>query len=151
MLTAGDNVYEMAQFHFHAPSEHLVGGKGFAMEAHFVHKKAKGAGLGVLGVFIAEGVASPAFARIADAFPKDVGNETAGPDVDPRALLPRSLNYWKYEGSLTTPPCTEVVDWMVCQQPVSAAKEDIAKFTAMYAMNARPAQQIDRRFILQSS
>ena len=149
-LATGDDKYEMTQFHFHAPSEHLIGGKNFAMEAHFVHQKASNAGLGVLGVFLVEGEANPVFGQLADAFPKDAGNEAAAPEIDPSDLLPRSMAYWKYEGSLTTPPCSEVVDWIVCQQPVPAARTEIAKFTALYAMNARPAQQIDRRLILQS-
>jgi carbonic anhydrase len=65
--------------------------------------------------------------------------------------LPGSLQYWRYEGSLTTPPCAETVDWIVCLNPVTVAREDIARFTALYPMNARPVQELGRRFVLQSS
>ncbi|MGX5806163.1 carbonic anhydrase [Bradyrhizobium sp. Arg314] len=151
-LTVGDAQYELVQFHFHAPSEHLVGGKHYPMEAHFVHQKAGGKGLGVIGVFIDEGAANHTFKAIAGAFPKAADSEADAPDdASPQNLLPRSLKYWKYAGSLTTPPCAETVDWMVCKSPITADKADIAKFTALYPMNARPAQPIDRRFVLRSS
>jgi len=150
-LTAGDVVSELVQFHFHAPSEHRVDGQLFPMEAHFVHSKANGDGLGVLGVFLVEGKPNPTFALLADAFPKQAGAEAPAPaGADPRDLAPASLKYWKYEGSLTTPPCSEVVDWWVCSDPVEVAKADIAKFTALYSMNARPVQDAARRLILQS-
>jgi carbonic anhydrase len=121
------------------------------MEAHFVLKKTNGDGLGVVGVFLEEGAPNRSFATIATAFPKTEGDEAAAPDdANPAGLLPRRTNYWRYEGSLTTPPCSETVDWMVCMAPVGVAKADIAKFTALYPMNARPVQQVNRRFVLRS-
>lgn len=150
-LAAGDNSYELVQFHFHAPSEHLINGKHFPMEAHFVHSNAASGALGVLGVFLIEGRSNQAFARIADTFPLNAGDEAPAPTgAGPRGLVPKSLKYWKYEGSLTTPPCSEIVDWMVCMDPMEVAKADIAKFTALYSMNARPVQEARRRFILRS-
>jgi carbonic anhydrase len=149
-LSRGDRTYELLQFHFHHPSEHLVEGRRSAMEAHFVHQSADRRSLAVLGVFLASGGANPAFARLAAAFPATVGKEAALDGVDPKGLLPTSLAYWSYEGSLTTPPCSEIVDWMVARQPVEVAAADIAKFAALFPMNARPVLADNRRFILSS-
>lgn len=147
-LDRGDKAYELVQFHFHAPSEHRVDGKAFPMEVHFVHKNASG-GLGVIGVFMVPGAANAAFAGLAAAFPSEAGKEAAVM-VDPRGLLPGKLGYWTYEGSLTTPPCSEIVDWMVAKEPIEVAAADIEKFTRLYAMNARPTLATNRRFILSS-
>jgi carbonic anhydrase len=149
-LSRGGKSYEMLQFHFHAPSEHLVHGKAFPMEVHFVHKDAASGALGVLGVFIAPGSANDAFASLAAAFPAEEGAK-APLEIDPNALLPKGLAYWAYEGSLTTPPCSEIVDWVVAKQPIEVAAADIARFTGLYAHNARPALQANRRYILSSS
>ncbi|OHV79670.1 carbonic anhydrase [Ensifer sp. LCM 4579] len=150
-LKRGDKTYELVQYHFHAPSEHLVEGKSFAMEAHFVHKHAETGALGVFGVFIIPGAENATFASLAAKFPQKPGEETALDAVDPHRLLPASLDYWAYEGSLTTPPCSEIVDWMVAKTPIEAAASDIEKFTALYSMNARPALSANRRYVLSSS
>jgi len=149
-LSRGDRTYELLQFHFHHPSEHLVAGRRWAMEVHFVHQSADRRSLGVLGVFVASGAANPTFARLAAAFPAAVSKEAALDGVDPKGLLPPSLAYWSYEGSLTTPPCSEIVDWMVAMQPVEVDAADIARFAALYPMNARPVLADNRRFILSS-
>ncbi len=149
-LMRGDQSYSLLQFHFHAPSEHLVDGKSFPMEVHFVHKSAQGSGLGVLGVFVQSGAAHETMSILAASFPGKAGGE-ADITVDPNALLPSSLSYWTYEGSLTTPPCSEVVDWMVLREPLSVADGDIARFTELYDGNARPVLPMNRRFILSSS
>lgn len=149
-LNRGDRNYELLQFHFHAPSEHHVDGKAFPMEVHFVHKAESGA-LGVLGVFFKPGETNAEFARLAAAFPAREGEKGVANEVDPLGLVPKSLQYWTYEGSLTTPPCSEIVDWMVAMETVEVASADIEKFTALYPMNSRPALAANRRFILASS
>lgn len=149
-LRRGDKTYELVQYHFHAPSEHLVEGKNFAMEVHFVHKHPETGGLGVLGVFLTPGAANETFASLAARFPQKAGEEAALDAVDARGLLPAALKYWAYEGSLTTPPCSEIVDWMVAMEPVEVDPADIEKFTALYSMNARPALSGNRRYILAS-
>jgi carbonic anhydrase len=149
-LSRGDRAYGLLQFHFHHPSEHLVEGRRSAMEAHFVHQSVDRGTLGVLGVFLAAGAANPDFARLAATFPAVAGQEATLDGVDPTGLLPPSLAYWSYEGSLTTPPCSEIVDWMVARQPVEVAEADIARFAALYPMNARPVLADNRRFILSS-
>ena len=150
-LRSHGDVYDLVQFHFHAPSEHPVDGKHFPMEVHFVHKKQVMGGLGVLGIFLEAGEPNAAFAAIAGAFPHGHEQEAEAPEgADPNGFLPKSLKYWKYEGSLTTPPCSEVVDWMVLTNPIEVAQADIDKFTALFPMNARPAQHPNRRFVLVS-
>jgi carbonic anhydrase len=149
-LRPGGSAYEMLQYHFHHPSEHLVDDKPFAMEAHFVHKDVASDELGVLGVFLVSGQANSTFARLAAAFPAEAGAEVAADDVDPRRLLPAQLGYWFYEGSLTTPPCTEDVDWMVASVPVEVAASDIQRFARLFPNNARPVVPANRRFILSS-
>ncbi len=151
-LRRGDKTYDLVQYHFHAPSEHLVEGKSFPMEVHFVHKQAETGALGVFGVFLVPGVANKTFASLAAAFPQKAGDEASLHGVvDPSGLLPSALSYWAYEGSLTTPPCSEIVDWMVAMNPIEVDPADIKKFTALYSMNARPALVTNRRYILSSS
>ncbi|RWD61378.1 MAG: carbonic anhydrase [Mesorhizobium sp.] len=146
-LTRGDRIYELIQFHFHAPSEHHVAGKSFPMEAHFVHKDTTSENLGVLGVFLTPGATNASFADLAAVFPPQPGAEMAV-EVDPRGLLPASLSYWTYEGSLTTPPCTENVEWMLAKQPVEVDATHIDRFASLYPQNARPIRSANRRFIL---
>lgn len=149
-LTRGSRTYDLLQYHFHAPSEHRVDGQPFPMEAHFVHRERESGALGVLGVFLTPGATNATFARLAAAFPARAGDEAAVDDVDPSGLLPASLAYWLYEGSLTTPPCSEIVDWMVVREPLEVDAADIDKFTALYSANARPVRPSNRRFILSS-
>ena len=150
-LMLGPVKYKLVQVHFHRPSEHLIAGKNFPMEAHFVHR-ADGGGLAVVGVLMAAGRANAAFSRIAATMPAKEGEPVkADTGINPNALLPSSRGYYRYSGSLTTPPCAEVVEWLVLRTPVRVADTDVASFAKLYPMNARPAQQINRRFVLQSS
>jgi len=149
-LVVGDRRYGLAQFHFHHPSEHLVGGKGFAMEAHFVHTTAEG-DVAVIGVFLAPGRINPVFNKIVSTMPAEEGPPApADRAIDPHGLLPAKHSYYRYEGSLTTPPCTESVDWLLFVEPIEVADTDIARFAKLYPMNARPVQKRSRRFILRS-
>ncbi|BCM17568.1 carbonic anhydrase [Mesorhizobium sp. J8] len=146
-LTRGNRTFELIQFHFHAPSEHRIAGKIFPMEAHFVHKDTKSDSLGVLGVFLTPGATNASFAGLAAAFPPWPGTAMAV-EVDPNGLLPASLGYWTYEGSLTTPPCSENVEWMLAKEPVEVDPADIEHFLSLYPFNARPILSPNRRFIL---
>lgn len=149
-LHMGDRVYMLKQFHFHHPSEHLVEGKRFAMEAHFVHAAADG--LAVVGVLMVAGKPNAVFRKIVATMPSKEGSPVpADPAIDPGALLPAQRGYFHYRGSLTTPPCSETVDWIVLTHPIEVDEGDIARFEKIYPMNARPLQNRDRRFILSSS
>jgi carbonic anhydrase len=142
--------YSLKQFHFHHPSEHLVESKRFAMEAHFVH--AADDRLAVVGVLLVPGRSNPVFRKIVTTMPAEEGAPVAADAaIDPNRLLPAERSYFHYEGSLTTPPCSETVDWIVLRHPVEVDESDIARFAKLYPMNARPVQQRDRRFILSSS
>ena len=149
-LSRGSSRYELLQYHFHHPSEHLVEGKRFAMEAHFVHQNVQNNDLGVLGVLLVPGTVNPVFAQLAETFPAQTDAEVTVATVDANGLLPAVLSYWYYEGSLTTPPCTENVDWMLAMQSLEVAEADIAKFAALYPANARPAKLTSRQFVLSS-
>lgn len=143
--------YDLLQFHFHHPSEHLVAGKSFDLECHFVHRSAAGE-LAVVGVFIRPGARNSALASVFDAMPDKVGPEkTALGAVDPMALFPKSGGYFRYMGSLTTPPCSEGLTWTVFKEPIEASGEQIQQFAGLFKNNARPVQRRNRRFVVDSN
>jgi carbonic anhydrase len=149
-LTFGGGPYRLLQFHFHHPSEHRIRGKNFPMEAHFVHAHASGA-LAVVGALMVAGKPNPVFSKIITTMPTLEGETVkADPAINPNGLLPRRLAYYRYPGSLTTPPCSETVEWLLLTDPIQVADADIAGFAKLYAMNARPAQNANRRDVLRS-
>jgi carbonic anhydrase len=141
--------YDLAQFHFHHPSEHSVDGERSAMELHFVHRAAAG-GLAVIGVLLVPGAESETLAKIWAKMPAKEGKAALEGPLDLLPLLPKSRAYYRYAGSLTTPPCSETVLWTVFAEPVELSQAQIDAFAALYPMNARPLQQINRRFLLGS-
>jgi carbonic anhydrase len=149
-LTLGDVKYKLLQVHFHRPSEHMIGGKNFPMEAHFVHRNDAG-GLAVVGVLMAEGRPNPAFGKIVKTMPAAEGPAVkADAAIDPHAMLPTRLSYFRYPGSLTTPPCSEVVEWLLLTDPIQVSATAVAAFAKLYPMNARPVQKDNRRYVLRS-
>jgi carbonic anhydrase len=150
-LTLGDVKYKLLQVHFHRPSEHLIGGRNFPMEAHFVHRADTGA-LTVVGVLIATGKPNAAFSQIIATMPAREGPAVkADAGINPNYMLPAKLSYYRYPGSLTTPPCSETVEWLLLTDPIQVAEADVASFAKLYPLNARPAQKDNRRYVLQSS
>ncbi|MBK9229427.1 MAG: carbonic anhydrase family protein [Anaerolineae bacterium] len=142
--------YDLVQFHFHAHSEHALAGELEPMEAHLVHKNAKG-GLAVVGVLLKAGSENPAYAAVLNNLPAEEGEPHAvsGASVDANQLLPTTRTYWRYNGSLTTPPCSEGVQWLVLNTPVELSDAQIAGYTAIYNANARPLQAFNTRaFVL---
>src|SRR5262245_18873432 len=117
-ITVGDKTYELKQFHFHHPSEEKVNGKGFKMVAHLVHAAPDGA-LAVVAVLLQPGAANPLIADLWQHLPAHEGPEQAfdAAQIDVTALLPQDRGYYTFEGSLTTPPCTESVAWFVLKTP----------------------------------
>jgi carbonic anhydrase len=149
-LTGPGGTYKLVQVHFHRPSEHHIGGKSFPMEAHFVHAGAAG-GFAVVGVLMTNGKSNAVFNRIVSTMPEQEGPPVkADPGIDPNGLLPAMRSYYRYSGSLTTPPCSETVDWLLLTTPVAVAEADVARFAKLYPMNARPMQKVARRFVLRS-
>jgi carbonic anhydrase len=146
-MKIGDLAYDLVQFHFHTPSEHTVDEKAMDMEAHFVYQGPQNR-IAVLAAFLVGGPLNPTFARIM-AVAQSIDNSKPNASFDPRLLLPSNLSQtWRYEGSLTTPPCTQSVDWIIFEQHVSVSPGDIAKFRAIFPHNARPIQPLNRRFVL---
>ncbi len=149
-LTIGNLDYEFKQFHFHAPSEHAVDGKRTAMEAHFVHAQ-PGGRIAVIGALMVAGERNKGFSDIIAIAPAEEGEARLRVPLDPASLLPRDRDFYRYEGSLTTPPCSEVVDWNVFTHTVEVAQADIDAFKAIFPMNARPLQPVNRRYLLRGS
>jgi carbonic anhydrase len=148
-LTLGGVAYQLTQYHFHSPSEHTVDGKRFPMEMHLVHKSADDR-LAVVGVFIAEGAHNKAFDPVWANLPRQKGVETHYPrvTVDVDALLPTVRTSYRYDGSLTTPPCSEGVSWIVMTTPIEFSGEQLAAFTRLIKDNNRPVQNLNGRTIL---
>jgi len=140
--------YDLLQCHFHHPSEHQVDGRPYSMEAHFVHKSADG-NLAVVGVFLTPGEEHRELQKLWARMPREGGQKAPGGEpVDIRLMLPASHACYRYAGSLTTPPCSEVVDWLVLRDPIQVSAGQIAQFARLYPANARPVQPPHRRFIL---
>ena len=146
-IEVGGTRYELVQFHFHKPSEEKVDGKSHDMVAHLVHKGADGK-LAVVAVLLDKGGANPTINAIWQNLPKEKEKETsAKATVDAATLLPGDKGYYTFQGSLTTPPCSEEVRWFVLKTPVKIEDSQIAAFGKLYPMNARPTQPLNGRAI----
>lgn len=131
--------YELKQFHFHAPSEHTIDGEHHAAEVHLVHADADGK-LAVVGIMIDEGAALEGFDPILDAIGEPTVESDAG-EFDPSMLLPETLDFFHYRGSLTTPPCSEGVAWRVMAEPITMSAAQLDELTSHFAEeNNRPVQ-----------
>ncbi len=144
--------FDLVQFHFHRPSEERINGRQFDMVAHLVHKDPEGR-LAVVAVLLDRGgAAQPLIQRVWNNLPLEKNTEVSvRGEIDMNNLLPADRRYFTYMGSLTTPPCSEGVLWLVLQQPVPLAQDQIGVFSRLYPMNARPIQQASGRLIKQSN
>ncbi len=140
--------YELVQFHFHRPSEEKVNGQRFDMVAHLVHKSDEGQ-LAVVAVLLERGNENPFIQTLWNNLPLEKNVDVSPPDlaIDPATLLPASRSYYTYMGSLTTPPCSEGVLWLVMKQPVQVSADQINIFGRLYRNNARPIQPSGGRLI----
>ena len=138
--------FELVQFHFHRPSEEQINGKPSAMVAHFVHKNSEGR-LAVLGVMLKEGNENPGIKTLWTHAPAKEGPEVSpeGVNFNPGNLLPREYEFYSYEGSLTTPPCTEGVRFFILKSQVNISREQVEAFP--FKKNARPVQPQNGRAI----
>ncbi|MEM7758708.1 MAG: carbonic anhydrase family protein [Cyanobacteria bacterium P01_A01_bin.40] len=142
--------YELLQFHFHQPSEHLVLGQAADMEAHFVHQNQATGNLVVLAVLMSAGSINQALDSIWRQFsPSDAqAAQISDLTINALQLLPEnSQQYYRYQGSLTTPPCSEIVTWLVLKQPVAVSRSQIERFLQVIGNNARPVQALNNRAI----
>lgn len=144
-LKTGDDVTNLLQFHFHTPSEEKINGVAYPMVAHFVHKGADGK-LSVVAVLFKEGKENTALAPVFASLPAE-GKPHGLAKFDPAAVLPANRAYFKFTGSLTTPPCSDGVRWQVLKHPVELSKQQIAAFRKIYKMNARPVQPLNGRVV----
>lgn len=135
-LYLDDEAFTLRQFHFHTPSEHTVADAAFPMELHLVHQSAAGT-IVVLGVFLVEGQENPSLASIWTALAS--GDRSGEVAID--ALLPGDRRTVRYQGSLTTPPCSEGVRWVLFQTPVEVSRKQLDAFRSRFAPNARPIQR----------
>lgn len=150
-ISVGGRRFDLVQFHFHRPSEERINGRQFDMVAHLVHKDAEGK-LAVVAVLLDRGSAQPLIQTVWNALPLEKGEAVPAPtQIDMNQLLPEDRRYYTYMGSLTTPPCSEGVLWMVMKQPVALSPNQIGIFARLYPMNARPIQKVSGRMIKESN
>ena len=148
-LEVGSDSYQLIQFHFHHPSEDLIDGKRSEMVAHLVHRNSQGK-LAVVAVLLRAGQPNSTVEALWSHLPKQKEHEADFKDVliDPAGLLPMDRSYFTYTGSLTTPPCTEGVRWLVLRSPSTLSKQEIAIFAKLYPNDARPVQKLNGRQVL---
>jgi len=151
-LTFDGKTYALLQFHFHAPSEHEIDGSQTPLEMHLVHQAADGE-FAVLGVMIVEGLGNPAFQKVLDLMPHQEGLSSTTGTINVLDLLPDNFEHYAYDGSFTTPPCTEGVKWRVLAHPIKVSGTQIAAFRSLeflkhdddFIGNARPVQPLNGR------
>lgn len=144
-----DERYRLVEFHFHSPSETQWHGQSYPMEIHFVHQGDKGH-VAVIGVLVKGGDENPVLQKIIDNIPAEHGKPVsiASQSVNPIDLMPSSLSHYRFAGSLTTPPCTEGVEWIVMSDTITASPAQIVKLRkAAGGSNARPVQPLHGRVI----
>lgn len=145
-ITVRGSTYRLLQFHFHTPSEEQINQKRFAMVAHLVHKNDDGQ-LAVIAVLLEPGAANPLIDKVWTYMPLDTNDQVRMPRelLNMNELLPADQRYYQFMGSLTTPPCTEGVLWMVLKQPMQISRNQFKLFTQLYPNNARPVQPVNGR------
>lgn len=148
--TLADGESTLQQFHFHTPSEEKIDGRAFPLVAHLVHRNAQGK-LGVVAVLFKQGRKNTALQPVFARMPARAGQQRmlAAP-LNPMDMLPADRGYYRFTGSLTTPPCSEEVAWHVLKQPVEISRAQLDAFRKLYRMNARPVQPLNGRTVEQS-
>ncbi len=142
--------YQLQQFHFHRPSEETLDGRRFDLSVHLVHRDEEGRRL-VVAVLVQQGSAQPVLRSVFGNLPLEKHQENkARSTLNPAELLPAEQAYYTYMGSLTTPPCSEDVQWVVLRHPVAASADQLELFGRLYMNNVRPLQQAEGRRILQT-
>jgi carbonic anhydrase len=147
-IRVGDTQYELKQFHFHRPSEEKIHGKTYDMVAHLVHADQAGR-LAVVAVLLRQGMESPLVRELWRDIPSQKEKEELldNVQINVAELLPADRGYYTFEGSLTTPPCSENVTWFVLKQPSQVSAGEIAEFSKLYRHDARPTQPLYDRVV----
>ena len=142
-----DRTFKLRQFHFHAPSEHHIEDQAFPMEMHLVHQDNKGHVL-VIAVMMKTDASNQVLGKLWDWLPQQMGKEISLPlELSIADILPTNTHHYSYSGSLTTPPCTEGVQWIILKEPMHIAEEDVKRFVQIIGYNARPIQPLRNRQI----
>ncbi|MBW3696469.1 carbonic anhydrase family protein [Vibrio sp. T187] len=139
--------YSLLQFHFHAPSENLIKGHSYPLEVHLVHAD-ENKNLAVVGVMFEEGATNPELEKVWDVMPANKGQQDLQHSINLTGLLPKQSDYFRFNGSLTTPPCSEGVTWLVMKNPITISKAQLEKFRTLYSGNNRPTQDVNARPVL---
>jgi len=149
-LSADGHEFELKQYHFHTPSENTINGKSFVMEVHLVHADKDG-NLAVIAVMFVSGKANEALSQAWNRMPKKPGDKYKfSSTISAEGLLPSNRDYFQFNGSLTTPPCSEGVRWFVMKEPISASVDQLKKFSDIIKdPNNRSVQPINARNVLQ--
>jgi len=150
-LTVGDKTYTLKQFHFHHPAEEEIGGKKYDLVAHLVHADPDGH-LAVIAVLFKRGAANSLLDTLWKSVPseKEKATDVSSVTVNAKDLLPANLGYYTFQGSLTSPPCSEGVTWYVLKSHETLSEDQLANFAKLYPHNARPIQPTNGRQILES-
>jgi carbonic anhydrase len=150
-IQVGDKRYALQQFHFHKPSEEKIEGKSSDMAVHLVHADQDG-NLAVVAVLLKKGAANALIGQLWSHLPQEKGKEESPESIQVNAtdLLPESRAYYTFQGSLTTPPCSENVTWFVLKHPSTISATEIRDFGRLYNDNARPIQALNNRAVLES-
>jgi carbonic anhydrase len=141
----GDNQFELKQIQFHTPSEHQLSGSSYPMEIHFIHTKKDGS-QSIVAAFVEIGSENPEFSKISSRASEL--NESVSVDLgelNAALLLPKSADVFRYQGSITSPPCSEGVVWNVLREPIEFSQEQVSSFRRLFPLNARPLQKLDAR------
>ncbi|MAI90290.1 MAG: hypothetical protein CMK05_07370 [Ponticaulis sp.] len=142
--------YNFLQFHFHSGSEHTLNGQRYPLEVHLVHQSADGR-LAVIGVLFQRGASNPLLDQLIDVMPGNVGHARPTMSVNLNDFLPGEWESYRYQGSLTTPPCSEIVSWTVFEHPLTASADQFAVFETIFPHSYRPVQPTNRRFVLHTN
>jgi len=150
-LTVGNKTYTLKQFHFRHPAEEEINGKGFDLVAHLVHADAAG-NLAVIAILFKKGAPNPLFDKLWKNIPaeKEKAVDVSSIAVDATQLIPAHTGYYTFQGSLTSPPCSEGVTWYVLEKQGTLSAEQLDAFAKLYPHNARPIQPANGREILKS-
>jgi len=141
--------YELTEIRVHTPSEHKINGRTADMELQLLHVTPDSAQApAVISLLAMEGAENPTLAKVWQQLPEKEGPAVKTTvDLNAQDLLPRDLRYYHYDGSLTTPPCTEGVRWIVLKEQIAASRAQIQRVKDLFKMNARPVQPTKDRFI----
>lgn len=144
-IELGDVRYDVVQFHYHAPSEHTLNGEAFPAELHIVHKNADG-NLAVVGILLKEGSENQGYQPFVENLPaQKMDAKDAGVKINAVDFLPAVQTTYRYSGSLTTPPCTEGVNWLLMTTPVELSMRQLDALEKIFDGNNRPTQPLDGR------